>query len=137
MHKLICRIKHDSCILSRMIPTLVFDIETIPDSEGYRQLHNLSAELSDEEVVNLALHQRRQHNGTDFLPLHLHKVCAISCAMRDDEGFRIWTLGSAESDEAEMIQRFFDGVEKYSPQIISWNGSGFDLPVLPAPVTRP
>lgn len=113
-----------------MIPTLVFDIETIPDAEGYRQLHNLSTDLTDEEVVNLALHQRRQQNGTDFLPLHLHKVCAISCAMRDDEGFRIWTLGTAESDEAEMIQRFFDGIEKYSPQIISWNGGGFDLPVL-------
>ncbi len=117
-------------MLAAMIPTLVFDIETIPDAEGYRQLHNLSVDLSDEEVVNLALHQRRQQNGTDFLPLHLHQVCAISCAMRDDDGFRIWTLGTAESDEAEIIQRFFDGIEKYSPQIISWNGSGFDLPVL-------
>ena len=25
---------------------------------------------------------------------------------------------------------FFDGIEKYTPQIISWNGGGFDLPVL-------
>lgn len=112
------------------MPTLVFDIETIPDADGYRQLHSLSPELTDEEVVNLALHQRRQQNGTDFLPLHLHKICAISCAMREEDSFRIWTLGSEESDEAELIQRFFDGIEKYSPQIISWNGSGFDLPVL-------
>lgn len=117
-------------MLAKMIPTLVFDIETIPDAEGYRQLHNLSVDLSDEEVVNLALHQRRQKNGTDFLPLHLHKVCAISCAMREGDAFRIWTLGTETSDEGELIQRFFDGIEKYSPQIISWNGSGFDLPVL-------
>jgi len=28
------------------------------------------------------------------------------------------------------IQRFFDGIEKYTPQIVSWNGGGFDFPVL-------
>jgi predicted PolB exonuclease-like 3'-5' exonuclease len=28
------------------------------------------------------------------------------------------------------VQRFFDGVEKYTPQLVSWNGSSFDLPVL-------
>lgn len=113
-----------------MIPTLVFDIETIPDADGIRTLQDLPSNLSDEEVVNIALHQRRQKNGTDFLPLHQHKICAISCAMREGEHFRIWTLGTAASSEAEMIQRFFDGIDKYTPQIVSWNGSGFDLPVL-------
>lgn len=113
-----------------MIPTLVFDIETIPDADGIRTLQDLPSSLSDEEVVNIALHQRRQKNGTDFLPLHQHKICAISCAMREGEHFRIWTLGTAASSEAEMIQRFFDGIDKYTPQIVSWNGSGFDLPVL-------
>ena len=28
------------------------------------------------------------------------------------------------------MRRFFDGIEKYTPQLVSWNGSGFDLPVL-------
>jgi predicted PolB exonuclease-like 3'-5' exonuclease len=42
----------------------------------------------------------------------------------------VWTLGDETSTEAEIIQRFFDGIDKYTPQIISWNGSGFDLPVL-------
>ena len=32
--------------------------------------------------------------------------------------------------EGEIIQRFFDGIEKYKPQLVSWNGGGFDLPVL-------
>ncbi|HSR01767.1 MAG TPA: 3'-5' exonuclease [Methylophilaceae bacterium] len=113
-----------------MIPTLVFDIETIPDAQGLRTLLDLPADTSDENVVNLALHQRRQQNGTEFLPLHLHKVCAISCALRQGDHFSIWTLGDESSSEKEMIQRFYDGIEKYTPQIISWNGSGFDLPVL-------
>lgn len=113
-----------------MNPTLVFDIETIPDTDGIRQLLDLPAETSAEDVANIAFHQRRQHNGTDFLPLHQHKICAISCALREGNQFRVWTLGDEHASEAEIIQRFFDGIEKYTPQIISWNGSGFDLPVL-------
>jgi predicted PolB exonuclease-like 3'-5' exonuclease len=42
----------------------------------------------------------------------------------------VWTLGSAEDDEGALIKRFFDGIEKYTPQLVSWNGGGFDLPVL-------
>jgi len=113
-----------------MTPTLVFDIETIPDAQGLRTLLDLPTDATDEDVVNLALHQRRQEKGNDFLPLHLHKICAISCALRQGDQFRIWTLGDESSSEAEVIQRFFDGIDKYTPQIISWNGSGFDLPVL-------
>lgn len=113
-----------------MRPTLVFDIETIPDAAGLRSLLDLPADTSDEDVVNLALHQRRQKNGTEFLPLHLHRICAISCALRQGDAFSIWTLGDEDASESEIIKRFFDGIEKYTPQIISWNGSGFDLPVL-------
>lgn len=113
-----------------MTPTLVFDIETIPDTDGLRVLYDLPKDISDEDVANIALHQRRQHNGSEFLPLHLHRICAISCALREGNNFKVWTLGDANSSEAEIIQRFFDGIEKYTPQIISWNGGGFDLPVL-------
>jgi predicted PolB exonuclease-like 3'-5' exonuclease len=42
----------------------------------------------------------------------------------------VWSLGTAQDNEATLIQRFYDGIDKYTPQIVSWNGSGFDLPVL-------
>ncbi|EUJ10909.1 3'-5' exonuclease [Methylophilaceae bacterium 11] len=113
-----------------IMPTLIFDIETIPDTEGLRTLYNLPDSVTPAEIANIAFHQRRQHNGSDFLPLHQHRVCAISCALREGNQFRVWTLGDAQSTEAEIIQRFFDGIEKYTPQIVSWNGGGFDLPVL-------
>tara|TARA_B100000676_G_C18053801_1_gene832966 strand:- start:1755 stop:2318 length:564 start_codon:yes stop_codon:yes gene_type:complete len=35
-----------------------------------------------------------------------------------------------ESDEADLIQRFYTGIERYTPTLVSWNGTGFDLPVL-------
>jgi predicted PolB exonuclease-like 3'-5' exonuclease len=28
------------------------------------------------------------------------------------------------------VRRFFDGIERLAPTLVSWNGSGFDLPVL-------
>lgn len=113
-----------------MIPTLVFDIETIPDTKGLSTLLDVPAHASDDDIANIAFHQRRQQNGSEFLPLHQHKICAISCALREGNHFKVWTLGDTNSTEAEIIQRFFDGIEKYTPQIISWNGGGFDLPVL-------
>jgi len=113
-----------------MIPTLVFDIETIPDTDGLKKLHGLPEETSAADVANMAFHQRRQQSGSDFLPLHLHRVVAISCALREGDNFKVWTLGDADESEGKLVQRFFDGIEKYTPQIISWNGGGFDLPVL-------
>ncbi|HEY7986576.1 MAG TPA: ribonuclease H-like domain-containing protein, partial [Methylophilaceae bacterium] len=113
-----------------MTPTLVFDIETIPDTDGLKKLLDLPPDTGAEDVANIAFHQRRQHNGSDFLPLQQHRVCAISCTLRSDDGFKVWSLGSADEDEGKLIQRFFDGLEKYTPQLVSWNGGGFDLPVL-------
>jgi 3'-5' exonuclease len=113
-----------------MTPILVFDIETIPDAEGIRRVLSFGPELSDLAVVEFAMQRRRQVSGNDFLPPYLQKVVAISCAMRERESVRVWSLGSVADTEKDIIQRFFDGIEKYTPQLVSWNGSGFDLPVL-------
>jgi hypothetical protein len=110
--------------------TLVFDIETVPDVAGYRTLLDLDDSLSDSDVAETAFQRRRAATGQDFLPLHLQRVVAIACVLREGEGLRVWSLGTPEDGEGELIQRFYDGVEKYKPQLVSWNGGGFDLPVL-------
>lgn len=113
-----------------MAPTLVFDIETVPDVAGYRTIHDLDPALSDEEVAELAFQRRRATHGNDFLPLHLQRVVAIACVLREGQSFRVWSLGTPTDGEAELLQRFYDGIEKYTPQLVSWNGGGFDLPVM-------
>ena len=113
-----------------MVPVLVFDIETVPHIEGIRLLRGLPPDMPAAEVAEQAFEERREKTGNDFLPLHLHRVAAISCVLRDRDNFRVWTLGELHDDEGILIQRFFDGIEKYTPQLVSWNGSGFDLPVL-------
>ncbi len=106
-----------------------FDIETVPDIEFGRQLYGLEG-LEDEDVGTAMLFKRQQAVGHDFLPLHQHRVVAISVALRSGDSFRVWTLGDEDSDEAEIVGRFFDGIARYTPDLVSWNGGGFDLPVL-------
>ena len=113
-----------------MLPTLTFDIETVPDIAGIRRLRNYDDGLSDGEIANLAFKERMAKTGSEFLQLHLHQVVAISCILRATDEIRVWSLGDVDDPESDLIRRFFDGIEKFTPQIISWNGSGFDLPVL-------
>lgn len=108
---------------------LVFDIETVPDLDAGRKIHDLEG-LSDDDVAKAMLHLRRQQSGHDFLPHHLHRVVAISCVMATRDDLRVWTLGERDADEKELVSRFFDGLDRFTPDLVSWNGSGFDLPVL-------
>src|SRR5258705_2323081 len=113
-----------------MTPILAFDIETVPDIAGLRLLHGIEAQISDHDVAEFAFRERRARTGHDSLPLHQHRVVAIACALRDEDSFRCWSLGSADEGEAGLIRRFFDGIEKYTPQLVLWHGGGFNLPVL-------
>ena len=106
-----------------------FDIETVPDVELGRQLLDLDG-LSDEDVATAMTFNRQQAVGHDFLALHQHRVVAISVTFRTADKFKGWSLGDEGADEAELVRRIFDGIERYSPDLVSWNGGGFDLPVL-------
>jgi predicted PolB exonuclease-like 3'-5' exonuclease len=74
--------------------------------------------------------KRRQETGSDFLSHEQHRVIAISVAMRSRDSLKIWSLGEEGSTEKELIERFYDGLDKFTPTLVSWNGAGFDLPVL-------
>lgn len=107
----------------------VFDIETVPDVNAGRRLYNLH-ELTDDQVAEAMFHKCRQERGHEFLRLHLHRIVAISGVMRSSHRCKVWSLGSTEAPEQELVKRFFDGIGKYTPTLVSWNGAGFDLPVL-------
>ncbi|MCY4051627.1 MAG: 3'-5' exonuclease [Gammaproteobacteria bacterium] len=110
---------------------LVFDIETIPDTKLGKRLFGLDG-LSDDDIAKAMITKQVQKTGgSEFLPLHQHRVIAISVLYRkEDKSIKLWSLGNCESDEKELVQRFFDGIAKMKPNLVSWNGSGFDLPVL-------
>jgi hypothetical protein len=133
-------------------PVLVFDIETIPDVAGLRLLRGADPAHSDEQVLAQELAQRAADGRSDFLPHHLHRVVSISCVFRSGDGLRVHSfvdrsghavaaqaepgaapLGAGTggpSEEGRIVQQFFTTIEKRVPQLVSWNGGGFDLPVL-------
>lgn len=110
--------------------TLVFDIETVPDIAGGRRLYGLDG-LDDAAAGEALFKLRRQETGgSDFIRHSLQRVVCISAVLRSRDGVKVWTLGGESESEAQIIKRFFDGLEKTQPTLVSWNGSGFDLPVL-------
>lgn len=106
---------------------LVFDIETVPDAELGRRL---GFEGDDHAVAAQMLAARAEETGSSFLPLEQHRIVAISTVLRAEGQMQVWSLGAVDSPEDDLIRRFFGGLEKLRPTLVSWNGSGFDLPVL-------
>jgi len=117
-----------------MTPILCFDLETIPDAAGLRRLESFDSSLADAEGVAAVQAARMESHGNDFLPQYLQRVWVVGCAFRDEEGFRVRCLGdshgASDEEESARIRSFFKIIEKHTPQLVSWNGSGFDLPVL-------
>ena len=112
-------------------PVLVFDIESIPDVDGLRALRVEPADANDEQVYANWLAERKEKAQSEFTPLHLQRVLVISCVFRNAEGLRIHSFVDRDgASEGKVIQTFFHAIEKHAPQLVSWNGSGFDLPVL-------
>ncbi len=109
---------------------MVFDIETIPDVDGGRRLYDLSG-LSDKEVAQVMFAKRREQTGeSEFLQPPMHRIAAISVMLHSGDHVKLWSLGSPDAGEKELIGRFFEGIERYTPTLVSWNGAAFDLPVL-------
>lgn len=112
-----------------------FDVETVPDVDAGRRLHGLEG-LDDSSTAKAMRQLRVQECGRDFLRLYLHRVVAVSGVLRRRAGpgrspdIRIWSLGSPESTEKELVGAFFRLVEQRFPTLVTWNGGGFDLPVL-------
>lgn len=108
---------------------LAFDIETVPDVELGRRLHGLEG-LSDKQVGYVMQTRQREETGSEFLSLEQHRIVAIAVALRTREGFEARSLGEAGTPEVGLVQRFYAEIERHTPVLVSWNGGGFDLPVL-------
>ena len=113
---------------------LVFDIETIPDVAGLRALRDMGSTIDDDSVYAAEIAERKARGKSDFMPLHLQRVLVISCVFRNADGLRVHSIVDREADgqsqEGRVVQSFFNLVERHEPQLVSWNGGGFDLPVL-------
>ena len=105
---------------------IVWDLETVPDLAAAARLFDL--ENATEAEVREAL-------GTGFPKHPLHKIACIGAlvASRQPEGWRVDALGAphiGERSEAQLIRDFIEKIGQLRPQLITFNGHSFDLPVL-------
>ena len=93
--------------------TLVLDIETIPDRTLF------------------APPEPAPGGERPFPPLYACRPVVIG-VMWLDEGLALRRLGTfgEGKDEAGMLKDFADFMDSRRPQLVTWNGRGFDLPVL-------
>ncbi len=112
-------------------PVLVFDIESIPDVAGLRALRGAPDADTDAQVYAAWVAERKEGGKSDFMPLHLQRVLCISAVFRSADGLKVHSFVDKDGhSEGRIIQQFFTTLEKKVPQLVSWNGGGFDLPVL-------
>ena len=107
----------------------VFDIETVPDTDAVPNLTGFNSPGVLEKT-----------GGKNPFPRQpFHKVVAISFLEaeieRDGnaEAYHLRELrsgGEAGFDEKKLLQGFFGYFERLKPRLVSFNGRGFDLPVL-------
>ena len=74
----------------------------------------------------------KEKTGSEFLPVCFHRVVSISAVMADGFGrfLRVSTLeGESERDK---IAKFLTFIEDFNPRLVSFNGRGFDLPMIMA-----
>lgn len=105
---------------------LVWDIETVPDLPGYARANGLVGK-SDDEI--------REAMGEEFPKLIYHSIVCIGAliARWTPSGWEVQALGAphvGQRAEKELIESFVLKVAQVSPQMVTFNGSSFDLPVL-------
>ncbi len=105
---------------------IVWDLETVPDLQALARVHGLDP--TDEAGV-------REKIGDGFAKPPFHKIACIGAlvAERVDGAWLVRMLGAPhfeQRSEADLIAGFVERIAELRPQLVTFNGSSFDLPVL-------
>ena len=115
-------------------PLAAFDIETISDPDIGRRVYGLEGD--DTAVVHgmVKLRLEETEGRSEYPQLPFHRVVTIGVAWLDPNSgsFKLGTLGGSAMDERSHLEGFFSMIReaRVPPRLISWNGGGFDLPVI-------
>jgi hypothetical protein len=112
---------------------LIFDVETVADGDLIRRVRYSDAELSAAEAIACYRAELIEQKGKDVIPVTFMLPISVAVAkVRSD--FRLDDLTVLDAPEyrpAEIARRFWQGWRHYGqPAFVTFNGRGYDLPVL-------
>lgn len=106
----------------------VFDCETVPDCESLRAVFGYEGD--DYSVCVQAQKEQEEKTGFAFLPVNFHKVVCISAVIADEFGKFVRVSTMKMDNEKDAISQFLTFIDTKKPRLVSFNGKGFDLPML-------
>lgn len=106
----------------------ILDIETRIDKRLLRQALYRDQQIDDEQ----AYLRLREDLGGGFFPTSLHVPISIAVGNVNEEHVleSVENLAGAQTSEREMAQEFWRRAEHFTGCLVTFNGRGFDLPVL-------
>ncbi|MCQ2628598.1 3'-5' exonuclease, partial [Helicobacter pylori] len=115
----------------------VFDIETIPSVSLCKEHFQLK-EDNALKICEYSFEKQKEKSGSEFLPLYLHEIISIAAVIGDDYGqfVKVGNFGQKHENkevftsEKELLEDFFKYFNEKQPRLISFNGRGFDMPLL-------
>lgn len=112
---------------------LIFDIETVGDGDLIRRVRFPDQAMTPREAVQKYRRQLLEESGRDILPLTFVLPVSVAVA-KVAEDFRlvdILVLDAPEFRPQEIVRRFWQGWQHYErPTFVTFNGRGYDLPVM-------
>lgn len=120
-------------MVSDEIAYLVFDVETRGDGDLIRQVFYPDSELSADEAVDAYRTDRLASTGSAFLPPTFVKPVAV-CVAKIDRDFRLVDVAAVDEPQYRphrLVEGFWRGWKHYGqPVLVTYNGRGYDMPVL-------
>ena len=111
----------------------VFDIESVADGDLVSRLKYPGEKLAPKQAIAKYREELLAENGKDFIPytFQLPVSLVIAKIAHDYRLIDLVALDEEQSRPHEIVRLFWDGWQKYKrPRLVSFNGRGFDLPLL-------
>ncbi|MCY3985729.1 MAG: hypothetical protein OXF23_01620 [Candidatus Dadabacteria bacterium] len=124
-------------------PILAFDIEWVPDPSSGRAAYELPEEMTDREVIQFMWKKggATEEEPMPFIKTVLSRIVSISMVFRESlkdgtvsrlELHSIPSIPTSKEEYSEkrIIEDFFKVLDNYRPQLVGYNTSGADIPIL-------
>ncbi len=112
---------------------LAFDIESVTDGQLVSRLRYPEENLSANEAVRRYRDELLEERGNDFVP-YTYQLPASLVVAKVGRDFRLLDLVALDEPKFRphvIVENFWRGWEKHGrPTLVSFNGRGFDLPLL-------